>query len=135
MNDLHILIVDDHALVRELKLAAPETAAVALTALGVQGMSSALATFWTSWLIDVVVARGLRLGWSPAAALAAGVLGGTSVAAAQHLSVNLMAGTPALWATVALPMTAGLVYSAIYAGAAVRRERLGAHAAASAGSA
>jgi hypothetical protein len=94
----------------------------ALRALVVQGTSSALATFFTSYLIDVTVAAMIRARRSARASLLLGAASGTMLCLMQHTSAHLLAATPNLLATIAAPSLAGLIYSSIYAGVAVRRE-------------
>jgi hypothetical protein len=82
----------------------------------VQGLSSAVATALVATIIELVIAR---LGRSWPAVLAAAV-GASSLAAAMHVTLHLLAGTRALLTTVSVPILVGLVYSLTYA-AAVRR--------------
>src|SRR5690606_18049676 len=95
----------------------------------VQGFSSFVTTFTMSAAIDAahrVLSR--RLGSTPVAAVLAAAVG-VVLASGQHIALNLLARTPALWATVAVPIGAAVIYSALYAAAAHRR----AHAAHSPG--
>jgi uncharacterized membrane protein len=101
----------------------------ALRASGVQGFSSFVTTFTMSAVIDAVhqlLAR--RLGATKTAAVGAAATG-VVVAAGQHVALNIAARTPALWATVAVPIGAAVIYSVLYAAAAHRRT-LRAHSAA-----
>lgn len=82
----------------------------------VQGVSSAVATAVVATIIEVVLAR-LGRSWG---AVAAAAVGASSLAAAMHVTLHLLAGTRALLATVSVPITVGFVYSLTYA-AAVRR--------------
>jgi len=88
----------------------------ALRAGAVQGLSSAIATATVAAIIEFVIAR---LGRSWPAVLAA-ALGASSLAAAMHVTLHLLAGTKALLATISVPVGVGFVYALTYA-AAVRR--------------
>lgn len=92
----------------------------AVRAGAVQGLSSAIATGVVATIIEVVIAK---LGRSWPAVVAAAV-GASSLAAAMHITLHLLAGTKALAATVSVPIALGFVYSLTYA-AAVRRADAG----------
>lgn len=87
----------------------------------VQGLSSGVTTFTVALLVDH------GLGWCAAGhrrtrAVSAGLaLLAFAAASLQHLLLNLWSGTPELAATVALPIVAAAVFSAVYAAAAHRR--------------
>jgi hypothetical protein len=90
--------------------------AAAARAGAVQGLSSAIATGVVATIIEVAIAR---LGRSWPATVAAAV-GASSLAAAMHVTLHLLAGTRALLATISVPVVLGFAYSLTYA-AAVRR--------------
>jgi len=89
----------------------------------VQGLSSGITTFTMSAVVDA------SWGWwhrrvGANAALVCSAFGGAGMAAAQHLALNVAAGTKALWATIAIPTLAAVGYSFLYALGARRRHRV-----------
>ncbi len=82
----------------------------------VQGLSSAVATAMVATIIEIALAR---LGRSKSATVIA-ALCASSLAAAMHITLHLLAGTEALFATVSVPIAVGVVYSLTYASAVQR---------------
>lgn len=88
----------------------------------VQGLSCGVTTFGLSTLMDSVGARLSRRPMHPHAATLLAALTAIVLGFSLHLTANLLAGTPELAATVAVPTLALAIYCPLYAAAAVRRQ-------------
>ncbi|MFT7518564.1 MAG: hypothetical protein ACI9MC_000696 [Kiritimatiellia bacterium] len=88
----------------------------AWVAAGTQGGISFVTTLVLTGFMEWVSRRADRL-WLK---FALPFTSATSVAAIATISIHMVMGTPALWATVAAPLLIGTIYSAIYAANLVR---------------